>query len=107
MRLLLRLFCTCALLVFLMTGCGGGGAGAEAPSVVQGRIVEIEYDAGLTRSFTLRTAAGESYELSISDDVNYGFDLAHLEQHRVGGQPVRCRIVERGDRLLAMSIEDA
>ncbi len=96
----------CLLLATVLAGCGGGN-GADAPEVVEGRIVEIAYDGGLTRSFTLETPDGESYKLSIDDNVNYGFGLGHLEEHRTGGQPVRCRVLARDDRLVALTIEDA
>lgn len=86
-------------------GCGGGKE-AERPSELVGVIVAVEETGGRIRAFTLR-AGGEEYEIFIADDVDYGFDLHHLGEHRASGEPVRCKLEERGERLYALEILDA
>ena len=48
----------------------------------------------------------EHVEIAIADDVAYGFDLEHLREHLATGDPVRCTVELRGDRLYALSILD-
>ncbi len=84
-------------------GCGGG---EPAPSALTGTIVAIDGEGSDIRSFTLRSE-GEDYEVFIAPDVGYGFDLAHLHDHETAGDPVRCRLEKRDDRLYALSIDDA
>jgi hypothetical protein len=69
-------------------------------------IVEIEPSTGPVRAFTLEADDG-SYKVFIADDVDYGFDLQHLHEHRTTGQPVRCILEARGERLYALQILDA
>ena len=88
-----------------LAGCGGDDV--VPPAVVVGTITEIERDAGTIARFAVETDDGERYELHIAPDVEYGFDLQHLEQHRSTRQPVRCDVEERGGRLFALTIEDA
>ncbi len=92
----------------LATACGGASEAHErdSPSVVTGLISSLEESEGRIRSLTV--ASGEhSFELRIADDVNYGFDLQHLKEHRARALPVRCTVEERGGDLYALSIADA
>jgi hypothetical protein len=57
-------------------------------------------------SFEL-AAAGESYEILIDGDRDYGFDLTHLYEHQTSGDPVRVRLRERDEALYALRIDDA
>lgn len=94
------------LAVVLLAACGGNG-GAEAPSEVTGVIILLDTDeTGSIKGFSLRADA-ETYEIRIAEDVNYGFDLAHLNEHMTTGDPVRCRLEERDGDLYALTIEDA
>lgn len=90
-----------------LVACGSGEDERAAASVVEGTIVSLEYDAGRLRSFTLTDVEGETHEISVADDVSYGFDLDHLREHRAAGEPVRCDVEERDGKLVALTIEDA
>jgi hypothetical protein len=100
-RLVVALICLAAVV-----GCGGGEGNERAPSELVGVIVAVEPSTGPVRTFTLE-AAGESYRIFVAADVDYGFDLHHLRDHRATGDPVRCTLEERGDRLYALTILDA
>ena len=99
---------TVALLAALVAvaGCGGGDGAAE-PVELEGVIGEIARANGDVSAFTLRTDDGETHELAIAADVDYGFDLAHLEEHRAQHLPVRCTAERRDGRLVALEISDA
>lgn len=94
------------VLAALLAACGGDG-GSDAPAVVEGTIVSLEYSAGSLRSFTVRAPDGETREVFVADDVSYGFDLDHLREHRADAEPVRCDVEERDGKLVAITIEDA
>ena len=51
--------------------------------------------------------ADEVHTIHIAEDVDYGFDLAHLHEHRTTGEPVRCVFEVRDERLYALEIADA
>lgn len=102
------------LSVSLLAVACGGQSGPEpedtsgAPARVTGVIVDID-SAGIDdiRAFTLRSE-GQTYEIHIAEDVEYGFSLGHLQEHRVSSEPVVVDLEEREDgRLYALSIEDA
>lgn len=101
------------LAVLLAVGCAAtdgpepSSEVTEAPSEVTGVIVDIE-SASIEDidSFTVRSG-GESYEIFIADDVEYGFPLSHLNAHLQAGDPVRVMLEERDGRLVALSIDDA
>lgn len=93
-----------ALLVAASTACGRN-EGGPAISYAAGTIVDVQSTSGEVRSFTLRND-GELVDISIADDVDYGFDLDHLKEHLASGAPVRCTLEERGGRLYALTILD-
>ncbi len=96
-------FLSAALLA--MSACGGS-ATAE-PTEVTGVILFLETNAASeVTGFTLKKR-DETFEILIADDVEYGFELSHLNAHVAEGDPVRCRLEERDGRLYALSIEDA
>lgn len=95
-----------AILAAALAGCGGDGSSGP-PEQVEGEIISLQYEAGALRSFTVRDLTGEIYELYIVRDVNYGFDLNHLREHRSTRDPVRCSVEERSGSLVALTIEDA
>jgi hypothetical protein len=101
-----RLALVLLLLASLAAACGGEDE-ADVPSELIGTIVEIEStDGGTITSFTLE-AGKEVHTIHIAKDVDYGFDLAHLHEHRATGEPVRCVLEERDERLYALEIADA
>ncbi len=105
MRKAVAVLC-CALL--LGAACGGDdGDDAAAPSEVTGVILDIESEGiGQVTSFELKDG-DETYEIFIAGDVDYGFDLGHLNEHLTTGDPVRVPLEERGGKLYARSIDDA
>ena len=94
------------MLVTVLAALAGCGGNSDPPTLIEGRVVSLEYEDARLRSFTV-DAGGERHELYITRDVSYGFDLDHLRQHREDGAPVRCDVEERGGRLVALTIEDA
>jgi len=94
----------CLLLVVLLTGCGGSEAQAVGDEV-SGSIGELRPSVEAIESFTIQSG-GEEVELFVADDVEYGFDLRHLDQHRRDGLPVRCEVERRDGRLYALTIVD-
>lgn len=89
----------------LAGGCAGGEQ--APPAEVVGVVAEVEGGGGRVTAFTLDAEGGETYEIFIAEDVDYGFDLDHLREHEATGEPVRCRLEQRGERLYALSILDA
>jgi hypothetical protein len=105
-RALLRVFVAAGFLGAI-TGCGQENS-PPPPSALTGLIVEIEGAGSDVDSFTLEEAAGgETYEIRIASDVDYGFDLSHLFQHLNERLPVRCALEERDGDLYALEIVDA
>jgi hypothetical protein len=94
-----------ALLVLSTAACGPQ-TDRSVTSEVEGLIVDTRSEDGRIRAFTVQSGS-ELVELWISDDVDYGFGLDHLEYHRAEGLPVRCTVEEREGRLYALVIRDA
>lgn len=93
-----------AVLVVLLAGCGGDSS-PSPPADVTGVIVAVEGEGSDVRSFTLETE-DETYEIRIAEDVDYGFDLAHLREHEATRAPVHCRLENRDGVAYARTIED-
>ena len=99
-----------ALLVALALAAGAPGCGEEqepVPAAAVGVITEIDGDGSDIRSFTLETRDHGTLEVFIAEDVDYGFDLAHLHEHQAAGDPVRCTLEEREGEAYALEIVDA
>ena len=92
------------LALLASTGCGGDEG---APAEVVGVIVSVQDGPnGEVESFEL-DSEGETSTIYIAPDVDYGFALGHLHEHESTGDPVRCVLEEREDRLYALEILDA
>ena len=92
------------LALLALTGCGGDEA---APAEVVGVIVLVqEASNGEVESFEV-DSEGETFTIYIAPEVDYGFPLGHLHEHESTGDPVRCVLEEREDRLYALEILDA
>jgi hypothetical protein len=90
--------------VLLIPACS---AEPEAPAEVTGLITAIERsDRGPITAFTV-AAGGERYDIRIDRERDYGFDLEHLEEHRLQELPVQVTLEEREDGLYAVEILDA
>ena len=79
----------------------------QVPSEVTGVIVSIDPEEGEPEALTVRDEDDQSHEIEIADDIDYGFDLQHLHEHRTTADPVIITVEERDGRLVATSIEDA
>jgi hypothetical protein len=90
----------------LLVGAVACGA-ATAPAEVTGLITAIgRNDEGAIRSFTVEEV-GTPYRIRIDQTRDYGFDLEHLEEHRVQRLPVRVTLADRDGTLVAVEIFDA
>jgi hypothetical protein len=79
----------------------------EVPPSVTGLITSIDRsDRGEITGFAVE-AQGEGYDLRIDPGRDYGFDLEHLEEHRVQSLPVRVTVQERDGEAYAVEILDA
>lgn len=92
-----------ALILMLLAACSQP---EEAPRRVVGVIDSIQGD-GAISGIAVVEDDGDRYEIAIAGDVEYGFDLEHLREHEATGDPVDVRLEERGDDLVALSIDDA
>lgn len=92
------------LVALVLASCSDSkGPGDE----VTGVVVDIE-SAGLgqVEGFTLK-AGDDTFEILIDPDVDYGFNLDHLHEHRASADPVKVELDDRSGDLYALSIEDA
>jgi len=96
------------LFLLVVTGAACGGDGGATPEAVTGVITEVSWSEDRTevRSFIL-DGDDDDYEIWIDDEVEYGFDLAHLEEHRTTGEPVRVELRNDDGELYAERIDDA
>jgi hypothetical protein len=63
-------------------------------------LTEVEY-------FTVRTDDGDTHKFFIDPDTDLGFPPAHLNEHRITGDPVVVEFEEKDGRPIATSVEDA
>ena len=92
----------------LAAGAAACGEDERAvPSIAVGVITTVADEGGSVESFTLETRDHGTFEVFIADDVDYGFDLAHLREHQATRDPVRCRLEERDGDAYALEIADA
>jgi hypothetical protein len=101
---------TPVLLAALALAAGATGCGESQqpiPPTAVGVITEIDGEGSAVTSFTLETQDDGTFEVFIAEDVDYGFDLAHLHEHETTGDPVRCTLEDRDGRAYALAIVDA
>lgn len=108
-----RLVLCAYLIALLLAACGeeeapsDAGGSPETPDRVTGLITDVEAHMGKhVTAFTLESEEGETYDISIASDVDYGFNLKHLVVHRDDEAPVTVTLEERSGTLYALSIED-
>jgi hypothetical protein len=101
------------LVLVLATACGGGNSPAAEPSApvsppanVTGLISEVRFEGEEVVGFVVE-AREESYDLLIDPEYDYGFNLKHLEKHRVDELPVFVEISVQEGTLYAHEILDA
>jgi hypothetical protein len=96
-----------SLALAVVVACGATGERPASPDQVTGLITSIGRGGdGSIQSFTV-DQGGRAHEIRIDPGRNYGFDLEHLEVHRVDRLPVRVRLTERRGELFATEILDA
>ena len=99
---------SCVVLTAVTAGCGGDDKStpSDPPSKLTGVVLEIESERiGEVSSFTLKDG-DHSYEILIDPEVEYGFPLAHLNDHKTTSDPVTVELEEKADQLYAQSIDD-
>lgn len=103
-----------AIVVVVAVGVVGflvfGGSDDDAPTVVEGVVVDVEGDLRGIEGFDVLATDGTRYTLIpvaglLFDD---GAPLSHVQAHLVSGQPVSVRLERPTDGILrAVSIRDA
>ena len=91
------LLCSC------VSGCADNSP--SPPSEVVGPIATCAGTGPRSRRSPSRATTAAS-RFWIADDVAYGFDLEHVQEHADSGDPVRCALEERDGRAYALSIAD-
>ena len=78
----------------------------ETSGEVTGVVTEVDAET-LTNvnGFTVRSD-DETYEFVVDSDTELEFPPAHLNEHRVSGEPVQVTYEERDGELYAVSVED-
>lgn len=81
---------------------------AGPPDAVTGLITSIDRDGTdrITR-LTVEDRTLGDVRVYIDHERDYGFDLEHLEEHRIQGDPVRVTLKEDCGRLYATEVLDA
>lgn len=103
----MKLAVALAVVVIVSTACSSGAEGPPAGDpTLEGVIVAIDSAAiDEVTSFTLKDG-GDTYEIYIADDVEYGFPLGHMQEHLQGAEPVKVETETRDGKLYALTIED-
>ncbi|MGH2821360.1 MAG: hypothetical protein ACRDJ5_11970, partial [Actinomycetota bacterium] len=80
----------------------------ERPGSVEvtGLVTDVATKGGEVTAFSLK-AKGKSYRFLIDKEIDYGFDLHHLEDHLQEKLPTGVEYEDRGNGLYALSILDA
>ena len=100
-----------SIVLVTVVGCGSDEPATapadSAPDQVTGVVIDIESEAiDDIQSFSLKDG-DVVYDVYIADDVEYGFPLGHLQEHVQSADPVAVDLEQRGDKLYALTIEDA
>jgi hypothetical protein len=75
------------------------------PAEITGLITDLEYDGEQLTSFVVE-ARGDSFEILIDPERDYGFNLKHLEQHLTEELPVQVALESKSGGLYAVDILD-
>ena len=104
MRALLAL----VMVVVATAACNGSGSDVACGDrgTLTGVILDVE-SRSLTdvQAFTIRSQ-DEECEVFIDPDIDYGFPLPHLNDHKVAADPVIVDVEVRDDKLTALTIRD-
>ncbi|HEX9890832.1 MAG TPA: hypothetical protein VGB28_02060 [Actinomycetota bacterium] len=98
------------ILVLLLASTGPACGGPDQPPTprgpFEGLLTAVDTAGGRVKAFTVATPKGE-VEILIDRAREYGFDLAHLNEHLELQQPVLVTVETKGDGLYAVRIDDA
>ena len=101
---------TVLLVTIALAACGPGAvATPDVPSPVDGVVVAVDARS-LTdiRGFTLRTAAGRSFDFTLGDLENATqFSPSHLKEHQATSLPIRVWFMVQDGERIAYRLEDA
>jgi hypothetical protein len=90
-------------LALTLPSCGGDEGDG---SVITGTVVEVRSQ-GLTEVDSFVVSQGEQrYTIFIDKDTELDFPPAHLNEHRLSGDPVRVETEEDNGKLVATQIGD-
>ena len=89
----------------LAGGCSS--ASDRAPETLTGTITEIERGDSDEIVGLVLDAEDEEWTIQIVEDIDYGFDLEHLQEHMDQDLPVTVSLEERDGDLVALTVEDA
>ena len=94
-------------MMLLALSLAGACSDDESVSEISGVVVEVRAT-GLTEidSFTIR-AEDRTYEFLVTAETELAFPPAHLNEHRVSGEPVQVTFEREDDGLYALTVDDA
>lgn len=102
------------LSLIVLTACGGSeGTQPPNPIVVPptnpitGLLTNLERDAGDTITALTLDVEGTSYRILVDPERDYGFDLAHMDEHLSQMLQVSVSFEERSGAVYATAIDDA
>ena len=80
---------------------------APAPEEITGPVTKVDSESlGDVTSFEVRHE-DEVFQVFIDPEINYGFNLSHINEHLASGDPVRVGLDEQDGKLYATVIADA
>jgi hypothetical protein len=92
-----------------MAACGGDSdeePAGDAPSEITGTVISVQTQ-GLTEVSSFVVSEDDRrYTIQIDEGTELAFPPAHLNEHRLSGDPVRVELEGSLDDLVAVSIED-
>lgn len=86
----------------VLAACSTSAGQAEGAGIV----VDVQGEMDAIERFTV-LLDGERLTFETSPEGEYAFPLGHLRDHLRSGEPVLVRWEEQGDRLVAISVDDA
>ena len=97
------------VLLALMSLVAGACASSSdrAPDSLTGTITEIERGDSDEIVGLVLEAEDEEWTIRIAEDVDYGFDLEHLQEHMDQDLPVTVGLEQRDGDLVALTVEDS
>jgi hypothetical protein len=89
-------------LVLVLASC----TESDTPSEITGTVVEVD-STGLTEVDSIVVSSdGDRFTILLDENTELDFPPAHLNEHRISGDPVRVEVEESDGTLVATSIGD-